>query len=496
MTDSSDIGMALLGGILPASYTRLETARRLIQPEWLPSVAQRDLFVMLGNYADLTGEVMPRPALAQSLAMRQAQAGTAQMYQEVYDLAVAIEVTQGQFTWAIQVLRDQAATRATGSAITEAYEIMDRGIDDGKGGRLAGSAAARARLLQRIAEIDADQSAEAAPEGDVRAEFGQITALYNDAVRRRQSGASPGIALGIPSIDDYLGGGLRRGELGLVVGFSTAGKTSLCVSIAWNACVIQGRNVVFFTAETLRGELTGRLLARHSRHPKFAAEIPGGLDSLKIRSGTLPPEEQAWYYEVARDFTSGQGYGRCYVAQIPYGETLGSLFGRLNRIGRLFQPDLVIIDYLQLVRADRRRDASHEETGQMLQAAKQFAPAYDGGLGVPVLSPWQVNRSGRREALSKDRGFYTGLDLAATAEAFNTPDVVLTLLDPERIENMRAAQLRGELIKNRNGPRGAPVRLTADYATCLFQEAGEPGAGTSLAGDDIGSLVLLTGVYR
>lgn len=490
----SDAGLALLGGILPGSYARLEQARRLVRPEWL-APAQRDLLIMLGNYADLTGEVMPRGALVQSLAMRQAAAGVVQMYQEVYDIAAGIEVTQGQFTWALQVLRDQAATRATGTAITEAYEILDRGIDDGKGGRLAGAAAARERLLQRIAEIDSDLSSDAAPEGDVRAEFAQITAAYNDAVRRRQSGADPGIALGLPTIDQYIGGGLRRGELCMVVGNSTSGKTSLCVSIAWHACVIQARNVVFFTAETLRGELTGRLLARHSRHPKFAAEIPAGLDSLKIRAGTLGPEEQAWYHEVARDFTSGPNYGRCYVAQMPYGETLGSLFSRLNRIGRLFQPDLVIIDYLQLVKADRRRDAAHEEAGGLLQAAKQFAPAFGGGLGVPVISPWQVNRSGRERALSRDRGFYTNLDLAATAEAFNTPDVVLTLVDPERVENQRAAQLKGELIKNRNGPRGAPVRLTADYATCLFEEGEFAGAGGSaLAGDDISSLVLLTDV--
>lgn len=476
--------MAVLGAIVPSSYARLETARRLLKPEWLTVQAQRDLLVLLGNYADLTGEMMTRDVLGQVLGQARVAPGQFQLIVETYDLARGLEVTQGQFVWAVQLLRDQASDRAFGSALAEAYEIADRGISDGSGGKIIGATAARERLSTRLAEIGADQAGEESPEGQV--EFTELVTSYNETMRRRQAGEDPGVALGISTIDGYLGGGLRRGELALLVAFSTAGKTSLCVSIAWHA-VMAGRNVVFFTAETLRGDLSQRLVARHSRHPRYAAELPAGLDSLKMRAGTLSPLEYQWFGEVARDFTSGH---RCYIAQIAYGETLASLSGRLSRISRMFPPDLVIVDYLQLVRADRRRDASNEEKAQLLRDTKQLAGTFGGGMGIPVISPWQVNRSGRQQALGRDRGFYTGLDLAETAEAFNTPDVVLGLMNPETIENFRAVQLRADLIKNRNGPRGAPVRLTADFATCEFREGDSTQGAGMLAGDDISSLVV------
>jgi replicative DNA helicase len=367
--------------------------------------------------------------------------------------------------------------------------VLTRGLEvGGKDGRRVGAQAARLHVMQRFAEIDAELNQSDAPEGEVNDEESQILDRYaKTAYARKLAGGNPGIATGIPSVDVKLGGGLNRGELALVVGYSSSGKTSLCVQLAWHAKCEQRKNVVLFTSETLRPQVINKLIARHSRHAVFESEIPDGLDSSRIRAGTLSGPEIAQFQGVVHDFTHNAAYGRCYVAQLPFGATIGQVKSRLERVGRLFSVDLCVIDYLGLVNSDRRRDTSHEEAAAMVKDAKAVAATFANGMGVPLVSPWQVNRAGRDRAL-KDGG-YSGIDLAGTQEAFNTSDVVLTLLEPARIENPRACPVKGELLKNRDGPRGADFPLKVDYATSLFRDEGDAPGGVFAAGDiDFGSL--------
>jgi replicative DNA helicase len=448
------------------------------------------MFSLLQRYLDMTGEVMTRQALAGFLEDRKVLAGTAAMYLETYDLCAATSVSDGQFTWAVERLREIASEQATGQALTEAYAILTQGMD-GKDGRVVGPDAARLHVMERFAALDAELNQADAPEGEVNAEADQIMDRYaKTSYARKLAGGNPGIALGIPSIDEVLGGGLNRGELAIFAGFSSSGKTSLCVQAAWNAKVVQGKNVVIFTSETLRHQVINKLIARHSRHAVFETEMPDGLDSARIRSATLNGPEVAQFQGVVHDFTHNQSYGRCYVAQVPFGATIGQVRSRLDRIGHLFAVDLCIVDYLQLLHADRRRDAAHEETAQMIKDAKAVAATFSNGLGVPLISPWQVNRPGRERALKE--GSYAGVDLAGSAEAFNTPDVVLTLLEPAKIENPRACPVKGELLKNRDGRRGTDFPLKIDYATSWFRDEGDASAGADMftaGGTDYGSLI-------
>lgn len=481
----------VLGGVLPGRADLLETAMRRLRSRHFSGKVVPEMFALLGRYLDMTGEVMTRHALQGFLDSQRAQVGTVAMYLETYDYAVSLEVSDGEFSWAVEQLRDLASDQMTGEALAGAYEILTRGME-GKDGRAVGANAAWQFLLERKAMIDAELNQAEAPEGDVRAESSDIIRRYMTVVeRRRREGGRPGVSLSVDRLDDLLGGGLQNGELGLVVGFSSSGKTSLCVSAAWNACVMQGKNVVVFTSETLRHQVINKLIARHSRHPQYEMELPDGLDSARIRSGSLSGPEIAQFQEVLSDFTGNERYGKCYVAQVPFGATIGTVGSRLARIGHLFEVHLCIIDYVQLLHPDRKRDATHEETAQMVKDTKAIAATYGGGTGVPLLSPWQVNRTGRDRALKE--GSYSGIDLAGSAEAFNTPDVVLTLLEPPKIENPRAAPVKAELLKNRDGPRGQMIQLKIDYATSYFrcedQGSSAPGEMIASAASSIESLM-------
>lgn len=478
--------MTVIAAVLPGRADLLERAARALRPAHFTGQVAPELFALLMRYLDMTGEVMTRAALAGFLDERRVQAGTAALYLETYDAAAADAPSDGEFTWAVDRLRDLADDAATGRALAEGYEILTRGTGSGEQ-REVGARAARAHVLERFAAIDAELNQADAPEGEVNEEAEQILDRYaRTAYARRQAGGQPGIAFGLPEVDERLGGGLARGEMALFVGYSSSGKTSLAVSLAWHAKVIARRNVVLFTSETLRHQVINKLVARHSRHELFAAELPDGLDSARIRSGALSGPDIAAFQGVVADFTGNPGYGRCYVAQLPFGATISQVRSRLERIGRLFPVDLCIVDYLQLVGADRRREASHEEAASVVKDAKAMAATFGNGTGVPLVSPWQVSRSGRDRALKE--GGYAGQDLAGTAEAFNSPDVVLSLLEPAKIENPRATALKMELLKNRDGPRDADFAVKVDYATSLFRVDAGTGPASVGAGFDFGSL--------
>jgi replicative DNA helicase len=479
VTSPTDHGVIVLAGIFPARRDLLDLALRRLTPAHFTDSTQANLFTLAGRYADLAGGVLTRQAVEDSLRAQKAAAGTIALHLEAYDACAGAQVSDDVVRWAIAQLRDAAAERATGEALTGAYEILTKGRDDGRGERLVGHEAARAHLMTAFAEIDTALAADA-PEGDVRTEAADIVSSYAAAQRARAEGRATGIPFGIGQIDDKLGGGAHPGELLLILGGTGWGKSQLCVQLAWNA-VTAGKNVVFFTVETLRDEVRARLIARHSRLPKFG--LPSGLNSMDIKTGTLSPPEVAAFQQVLADFRDG-GYGTCWVSQVPWNASLGTVESRLARTGHMFGVDLVIIDYLALLRADRKRADRRQELGEILQMASNLSATYNDGAGVPVVSPWQVNRSGRERvgaaAAGSPAGFST-LDLGDTDESGRTADVVLAVHKPEDTEG-REAEIRLQIVKNRAGETLASVPVRADYGTCCFTSASAPVADGGILG--------------
>ena len=193
-----------------------------------------------------------------------------------------------------------------------------------------------------------------------------------------------------------------------------------------------------------------------------------------MKAGTL--RDKNAFARVLHDFSVNPAYGRCYVAQVPRGATVSVLESRLARLARDWTADLVVIDYLALLHAETRHRDLRESLVEIIKSGGELAATYQDGLGVPVLSPWQMSRAARDEA-SKSGG-YTLSSLSETAEAANTADIVFSLLEPDNDDSRgRAVPLKLSVLKNRDGERGGePIDLTADYATAYFAPA---GSGTS-----------------
>ena len=461
MADAREHAAAVLSAILPARKDLLDRALLRLMAEHFPDKVQQTLFRMLERYADHTGSVLPAKYLDDSLRGK-AAAGQVELYAETYALYAETEVTDAEFEWSCEQLRDIAADKAIGETITEAMEILRSGKEGPDGEIVRGHAAARDHLLQSLSIIDREITMQEAPEGSLQDEADDILADYSERKKAHADGTSQGIRFGIPSLDVKVGG-MQNGEMILLVGYSSDGKTSLAVQTAWSAAVEQNKNVVFLTTETLRPQVRRKVVARHSKQTMFG--LPEGLNTKDLKAGTLTAVQEQSMHAVVSDLTSNPAYGKIYIAQVPRSATISSIEQRLYRIQRSLHIDLVIMDYLMLLVSDRRRQTSREELASIVREAKQISTTFDGGRGVPFISPWQVTRAARENA--EKIGMYTSTSTSETAEATNSTDIMVSLLAPTDNTD-RYAEVTAQVLKHRDGETANGIVLSVDYATSWF----------------------------
>lgn len=476
MPSASDHSKVVLGAIIPDRRDLLDRAMQHLSEVHFTDLTHRNIFTLIRRVYEVNGSVMTVAALEDLLRKNGADAGKKLAYIETYQLLASMNVPDSDFRWSLEQLRDLAAERATSETIVQAMEILNKGATDEKGEEIKGHNDARHHILSRFAEIDRELSMQESPEGDMRVETDDVLKLYFEA---KQSGGQRGLEFGVPVLDDK-SGGIASGELGLGVGYTGSGKTHLSVQLGWNNAIYHGKNVVYLTTETLRPQVRTRFVSRHSRMPEF--ELPGGLDSKDLARGTLDSIEEQKLQEVLHDLDKNPNYGKIYIVQLPSRASISTIESRLISIQRRFNIDLCIIDYLTLLRADRRRNTTREELSSIIVEAKQLATTFDDGRGLPVFSPWQVSRAAWVKA--QEDQYYTTAALAETSEAANTPDLIVSLLEPQNSDE-RVIPVKSQVLKNRTGSTANNIPVTLDRATSCFSEERAHGTMDDLLGADL-----------
>jgi len=465
----------VLAGIIPGRKDRLGQALRQLTSEHFPEIVQSNLFTMLQRYFEKGGGVLPAKFLDDMLS--KADPAQALLYKETYQLFAETDVPEDEFLWSIDQLRELAVEKATGEVITDAMDVLRNGKTTTNGEVLKGHEDARRFLLEQFSVIDRELLAQDAPEGALQEEQSDILHDYAERKAAHAAGLTKGVEFGITELDKYTGG-MQKGELWISAGYSSDGKTTLCTQAAWSAAVEQGKNVVFFTTETLRSQVRRKIVARHSVLPLF--DLPEGINSLDIKNGTLTPALEQKLVQVVTDLTKNPDYGKLYIAQVPRGSTISSLEQRLNSLQRSFNIDFVVMDYLALLVSDRRRPSQREELAAIMKDAKQVSTSHNHGAGVAFLSPWQVRREAREKA--EELGMYTSASLSETAEATNSADGIVSLLAPTD-NTERRVDLTMQVLKNRDGAKANSLIVEVDYATSSFHSR----AGFAPAMTDVSS---------
>lgn len=198
------------------------------------------------------------------------------------------------------------------------------------------------------------------------------------------------------------------------------------------------------TGEQTKGDVRTMIVARHSH-----AFIPGGLDMRRLATGKLSrPEERALQATVA-DIAAG-GLGPISYFQAPSGTTIGGdIRALVEATARKHPVDVLMLDHSLLFHPERRQDSEVGRVSEVIREAKQLSLDANGGRGLWVILCHQISRKGKEEA-DKRGGFHLPRDLAETAEAERSADLVLWAWRDEALIDV--AEVRMGIAVDRYGP--------------------------------------------
>lgn len=247
----------------------------------------------------------------------------------------------------------------------------------------------------------------------------------------RQKGSIAGVPTGFTDLDNMLTG-LHAGELIIIGARPAMGKTSLAMNIAEQAAVGHNKTTAVFTLEMPREQIALRMLCSNAR-----------VDMQKVRKGTLHDDD---WMKLAKSL------GPLSAAPMYIDDTSGisptQLRARCRRLMMDKGLDLVIVDYLGLMRSDGKAESRQLEVSEISRTLKAIALE----LKIPIIACAQLSRANKdrvdkRPVLS---------DLRDSGSIEQDADVVMFLHREEYYNKDTEDKNIGEVIvsKQRSGPLG------------------------------------------
>lgn len=297
------------------------------------------------------------------------------------------------------------------------------------------------------------------PQGNIMSEKEEILQEYAEA--KKNQGVVGGITTGIKKIDEGIGA-IQNGDVCVIAAASGEGKSMMASNIAWWNAVPCRKNVALITAETPKAQYRRRIYTRHSNEPQFG--MP--LDSTKAKMGSFSPEEEEIFNMVIEDFTSGR-YGSLDISQVGNGTKLSEIRVYLEKLLLQKHIDLVIIDYLTLLKPTQPRSSTREEAVELFKEIKNIALSLDKGKGLPIIALHQISTQAREKVKFVPGKYYTLGSLAESSEAAKTADEVIALLRTEEMADEH--ELGVGILKQRDGDADTKLfKLYEDYAHTLI----------------------------
>ena len=204
-----------------------------------------------------------------------------------------------------------------------------------------------------------------------------------NAAYQREGGLA-GISTGLADLDKKLGG-LHPSDLLILAGRPSMGKTSLATNIAFNIAkaykrglthegvegAVEGGVVGFFSLEMSAEQLAARILSE-------ASEVP----SEQIRRGDMTEQEFRRFVEAAKSLESCP----LYIDDTP-ALPISQVAARARRLKRTQGLDVIIVDYLQLLKGSSKENRV-QEVSEITQGLKAIAKE----LNIPVIALSQLSR--------------------------------------------------------------------------------------------------------
>lgn len=263
---------------------------------------------------------------------------------------------------------------------------------------------------------------------------------YLEQLAERKGGLA-GISTGWTDLDNITRG-WQPGNLILVAGRPSMGKSALALQTAFTAAT-NGKRVGLFSLEMSRTELLVRLIS-----------MEGQIDSHRLQSGYAREVEYARMSQALGVIHEST----LWIDDTPALSTL-EMRRRARRQHRKHGLDLIVVDYLQLMRGDRRTENRQQEVSGISQGLKALAKE----LRIPVIALSQLSRGPESRAEGKPMLS----DLRESGSLEQDSDVVILMYRPEyyRPDDIAVRGLAECIVaKSRNGPVGTvPLSWRAEF---------------------------------
>ena len=290
-------------------------------------------------------------------------------------------------------------------------------------------------------------------------DFQHIDPILHDAFdkierfHRERKGVVTGVPTGFTKLDE-LTSGFQPGELIIVAGRPSMGKTAFCLNVARNAAVDAKVPVGFFSLEMSNQQLALRLLCAEAR-----------VDAHGVRTGHLADNQ----WQKLSMCVGNLAEAPIYIDDSSASSTL-EVRAKARRLKKEKNVGMVIVDYLQLMQGPRNAENRQQEISTITRSLKALAKELD----MPVIVLSQLSRAveirgGERRPLLSD--------LRDSGAIEQDADVVLFIYRSEFYgqamdDHGETQEGKAEVIigKQRNGPVGT-VHLSFVKQWAKFENA-------------------------
>lgn len=239
-----------------------------------------------------------------------------------------------------------------------------------------------------------------------------------------------GVPTGFSDLDAKISG-LKKSDLVIVAGRPAMGKTSFAINIAQHAALQAGRCVAIFSLEMSKEQLLLRMFSTQSH-----------TDLQNMLSGRLGDDEYIGIADNLDDFAASKLF-----IDDNANATVPAIRSKCRRLKARAGLDLVVIDYLQLMRSTARSDNRQQEVSEITRSMKILARELD----VPIVLLSQLSRA--PEQRKEDHRPMLS-DLRESGAIEQDADIVM-LLYREKVYDPEADNTAEVIIaKHRNGPTG------------------------------------------
>ena len=235
-------------------------------------------------------------------------------------------------------------------------------------------------------------------------------------------GKLTGVPTGYTDLDSMTSG-LQKSDLIIIAARPSQGKTALGLNIAAHAAIREGKTVAIFSLEMSKEQLVMRLFASEARVnlQNVNHGTPSSQELLKLAEANLTLANANMYIDDRSNISVAEIRSKCR---------------RLKARNGL---DMIVIDYLQLMKTPNGSDNRVQEVSELTRSLKILARE----LNVPIVLLSQLSRKAaeRKPAMS---------DLRESGAIEQDADIIIMIYrDPSRTDDNSAEII---VAKNRNGP--------------------------------------------